>query len=645
MFFDTKSMLWTWLLLFCWTTAVVSISRNVHLLTEVSPEKGLYTTTLYVGTPMKPLKFQVSFKHNDQILLYNPLEQSISYSVEVPSELFYFGSKAYRLGVRLGNSSERTNCVDCKGILGLGPDSVYWDVWPSISFSYGGIHLGDDKDSFLMDLNPKDTKQFCELEKLECQQDTVGICTTEGLYKNTSYRLRFDGDHPYLYVPPAVYQDYFQAKNVYRDTLTDWEPLEFVIPSTHFHSLHSVCDHEDEFQLEGGYRFDFDHNELVFVEHDGTAHIMVKPHPRENDTIELGIQVWRRFMIRKTTAFSNNGHILLKKNVVNQHASTFNLVLVVILAVSWIRWNLTGMPGVFVLDLENVIYYVTEFASMIIGIIACFLSGTTSVLLPDYTAFYVLCVIAIGISIVFEVVAMVVFYRLPTPEKQRLEHIHNWFLCNITRNVSHQLIIVVAINLLVVEQRTESIAIILTVIASLVAIYLMFYYLFSITAYFMYMFFDRKHLPEITADQKVLSSCVIIYVIASVVYVVLSAQLFFLGPFLERIAAVYIDLVPYVIYTAYLSLIIAAVFSHTAHHHQRIRVDLYKHRKELLKKQAEKEKKKQQQTENANKINASKTLVEKRDNIPVIHRHIASRALEHHATDSLSMLLDDSSLF
>ena len=588
---------------------------------------------------MKPLKFQVSFKHNDQILLYNPLEQSVSYSSEVPSELFYFGSKAYRLGVRLGNASERTGCPDCKGILGMGPDSVYWDIWPSISFSYGGIHLGDDKDSFLMDLDPKDTKRFCELEKLECQRDVVGICTTEALYKNTSYRLRFDGDHPYLYVPLAVYQDYFRAKNVYRDVLSTWEPLEFVIPSKHFHSLHEICDHDDEFQLGGGYRFDFGHTELVFVEHDGTAHIMVKPHPHENDTIELGIQLWRRFMIRKTTAFSNNGHVLLKKNIVQQHASTLNLVFIVILAVSWIRWNLTGMPGTFVLDVENVIYYVTEFAAMIIGIISCCLSSTTSVLLPDYTGFYVLCVIAIGLSIVFEVVAMVVFYRLPPPEKQRLKHLHNWFLCNVTRNVSHQLIIVVAINLLMVEQRTESIAIILTVIASLIAIYLMFYYLFSISAYFMYIIFDRANLPEITADQKLVSSLVIVYVIAAVVYVVLSTQLFFLGPFLERIAAVYIDLVPFVIYVAYIALVIAAVFSHTAHHHQQTRVALFKHRKELLKIKAEKEKVKA--AAELQKATPIKSLADKHDNHPVLHRNIANKMMDHHVLDSLSILVEN----
>jgi hypothetical protein len=621
----------------------MGISRNIHLSTDVSPEKGLYTTTLHLGKPIKPLKFQVSFKLNEQLLFYDPKDQSISYSYDVPSELFYFGSKAYRLAVRVGNSSERAthlSCTDCKGILGLGPDSVYWDIWPSISFSYGGIHLGDDKDSFLMDLNPEDKKRYCELEKLECQQDTIGICTTEALYKNTSYRLRFDGDHPYLYVPRAVYQDYFSNKNVYRDTLSDWAPLQFTIPAKHFHSLHSICDHDDEFQAEGGYQFEFDANELLYVEHDGTARIMVKPNPRENDTIELGIQVWRRFMIRKTTAFSNNGHILLKKNMVKQHANNFNLFLIILLAISWIRWNLTGMPGHFVLDIENGIYYATEFATMIIGIIACSLNSTTSILLPDYTAMYVLSVIAIGFSIVAEVISLVVFYRLPQLDRQKLAELHSWFLCNIVRNVAHQMIIAVSIMLLVVEQRSESIAIILTVIASLIAIYLMFYYLYGITAYFMYIFYDRKKLPEITVDQKIVSSAVLIFIVAAVVYVLVVSRLFFLNPFLERIAGIYIDLVPLAIYIAYIALIIAAIMSYTLHHHQQIRIGFHRHHKMLLQKKAKRDLKTLR-----NVVIEDKPFI-KGKNDSVVHRtSYANKMLEHHTTDSLQNLLDNVSNF
>lgn len=112
-----------------------SIAIDIHLLTDVVPEKGLYTTNLYLGTPIKSVKFQVSFRMNDLLLFYDAREQSVSYSESMPSDLFYFGARSYRLSARMGNSSEKASfltCSDCKGILGLGPDSVFWDIWPSI---------------------------------------------------------------------------------------------------------------------------------------------------------------------------------------------------------------------------------------------------------------------------------------------------------------------------------------------------------------------------------------------------------------------------------------------------------------------------------------------------------------------------------
>jgi hypothetical protein len=305
----------------------------------------------------------------------------------------------------------------------------------------------------------------------------------------------------------------------------------------------------------------------------------------------------------------------------------------VILAVSWIRWNLTGMPGNFVFDVENCIYYVLEFGAIVISIISLFLDSTISILLPDYAALYILSVATIAISIIVEIIAMIMFYRLPKIEEQSLAQLHSLFLCNISRNVSHQILTAVSINLLLVEQRSESIATILTVFTSLISVYLIFYYFFSLSAYFMYLVFDRKNLPDITSDQKIVSSAVLIYIAITLVFVIYTTDTFFLKPFLERAAIVYIDLVPLGVYVAYIAVILASIGFHTLHHHQMLRINLSKHHRALL--EAKKEKNSTQTTP------VIENSFIKRNDIPkTMHRNPVNRMMDHHATDSFLSALD-----
>lgn len=577
-----------------------SISKNVNIATDMDPGKGSYTTELFFGSPIKRLKLQVSFRTTKLLLFYNIEQQSVSYQPHILSdgsedqksgtEIVYFGSRVYRVEVESdsprGSQSKTKNiynidltCLDCDGILGLAPGSFFWDIWPSISFSYGAINLGDDKDSFLIDLNPEDVNRFCELEKLHCHPDTIGICTTDVFTTNgnTEYRLRMMGDNPYIYLPERLYNEYFHGKNIYRDnTFKDWKPLALTIHRSHFESIHKVCEslnREDRLSA-NGYELSIMPEEMIEVQGDGMSKMLVRIHPTLNDTIEIGIPLWKRFLVRKTTAFSASGHILLKIHNVNEHLSTLNVILILIVLVSWIRWNMTSLSHYIVLNIPNIIYLTFEVVIIAIAITSVFLSSTTSVLLPDFTSYYIWSCITAGINVIAEIIALIVLYKngYPVRQKSSKEHVtisfyqtyqlHVIFICHFVRNVSHQMLSAIAMILLLLEQRTEGISSILTSIVNVFTLYILAYYTFSLFVYTLFLFTGIPHITDrrvTTWYQKLFFILLVLYMIGLVLYQVYVTHALFLLPFLEKHSLIYIELAPFAIYTTYTLLIILAI--------------------------------------------------------------------------------------
>lgn len=536
----------------------------------MDPIEGIYTTGLFLGNPIKKLKFEISFRHENLILFGNQSLNSISFIKEnkengfPASELIFFGSKSYRLPVEnklnFENGKPISRCLDCEGILGLKKNSIFWDIWPSISLSYGGIAFGDDEDSFLIDLNEEDTERFCQLERVKCLSDETGICTTEVYLTTdgtpisnvsiqsgniTNLKLRFSGDHKYIYVPEYIFDQYMEGKNVYADDISKWNPLLFWIPKSSFSSIHEKCK-DRTMHINSGYIFELKPNELVTIKPNGVVEFILKSEKNMMDTIDIGIQIWNRFLLRKTTAYSNDGDLILKIHKVNDHVPITSLIMIFLVIVSLVRWHLTAMDHIFTWTTNEKIYIFFEISIFVISVISMSLKNTTTVLIPDFTMYYVINIILVGISTIGTSLFLY-FYIKESRKLSKSILIEKYmsvsfkkrvFLTNLFRSFSHKQIATVALNFLFLEQRTESIACPAIAFVNWYMLYTSIYYLMAYV-----IFVTQRDYFSLNIRNRIIYMSVLLYTLASVATQLFFAYFYVIYPLLRRYFFIYVDLV------------------------------------------------------------------------------------------------------
>ena len=241
-----------------YTILLVNGEQEVIIPTELIKDKirpGIkaYVMYLFVGTPPEPMTIEITFKHNLMIFYRDQSLRSVSYyEGDGGSEIVYFESKRFRVPIRYdpGRSlyEEHSHCISCDGMIGLGKGSFFWSLWPDASFTSSTIIAGGV--NFLMKTSTMTGCKGCIIKCNDPLGTDKSLCITQGVLSNykdktttettieiekNTYPIRFSIDNPMVYLPQILYDRYMEGKNIYKDSVSDWEPLKISIPSVSKH--------------------------------------------------------------------------------------------------------------------------------------------------------------------------------------------------------------------------------------------------------------------------------------------------------------------------------------------------------------------------------------------------------------------------
>lgn len=280
------------------------------------PTRRAYTTEFRMGRPARPVRLEIRFDVDDFIVLFRDQQsESPTFRYETLTGLpvntrhtLLNGSDVIQINLQdirvpvvsdpreeydFGNIAPQCGS-DCNGVLGLGPNSYAWTLWPDMSLSshqlFGNrIHplfrrgFGNPNNPLAAVQCTSDHSALCTIERvrtrlIEANKALESSITLESalderpllvhnheligprlsfteLYNTVAgeeeerplrlltgdqggtvffppYRVRFRLDDHFIAVPPAIHRRIFALHNIYDDQdLSQWEALEIRMPA------------------------------------------------------------------------------------------------------------------------------------------------------------------------------------------------------------------------------------------------------------------------------------------------------------------------------------------------------------------------------------------------------------------------------
>ena len=314
-------------------------------------KKSAYLVTMTIGNPSLRLRLSVDFSTNRFVVFKDIFSRSNSDSEYVTKEdVIYIGGDKLRIPIiydPLRSLPESIKApIDCDGVFGLDIGSFIWLLWTEITFSPGMLQLGKPHDSFFEE----------KTSAIECIYNPLsdGLCETNAILFDKEYRLVFTFESV-TKLPPEAYTMYTNGKNIFLDEVINWEPLTIRIfnndtfPQTDIDYSFKILNRDIQ-KMQLYYDIVLEGEDLVSSFGGKKKFLLIEPNSYSNDTIILGINAWRNFILHKSHPF---GFIFIRDYVVHSHVSIVNLFLFLFMFWVYIRWKMSRLPDMRTIDTKE----------------------------------------------------------------------------------------------------------------------------------------------------------------------------------------------------------------------------------------------------------------------------------------------------
>jgi hypothetical protein len=414
-----------------------------------------YIVTITMGSPSFRSRLTVDLSEHRLILFKDTTKRSNSFSsLRDAEDILFIDGKKYRVPIyfdleRTTYESSSFACPDCDGVFGMASSSFVWKIWSDIGFHHGFLMLGEISYHF----DETDTA-LVECDCCVASQDGSGLCKAaakvEGHGSGGEYNLVF-AMRGNTKVPEAVYNSYINGKNLFEDEY-EWDPLYITIYS-HPSGGEGHCPKptrllardykEKEINLRlGG-------EDLVSRFGSNRKFFLLEPDHESNDTITIGINAWKSFIIHKDQA---GEAVLIRQHESKVHAADSAVFLFSLLYWLVSRSKLTRMPDI---TTEGAVSYgrwlhvdvIMHALAIPIAMAAQYTTHAVRVL-NDYPVFYVSIQFLVSLFS-FVTVICTIFFAVSNERGKR------YFMLTVIRSFVYENLLFTGMLLLVLERRTD----------------------------------------------------------------------------------------------------------------------------------------------------------------------------------------------
>jgi len=477
-----------------------------------------YVATINIGTPNLSYKLQVSFDY-DKIIIWEKLPSS-SYSKKLGgSDYIYVGGKYLRVNIIEDRHKtitiNNTYCWNCKGILGLAPSSIFWKIWPDISFSRSRITLGKvgseiglGEEKSLNLVNCMDYENFCKTRASSIR------------YKNTIIEdiiLIFDPSTQNLNVPDYIYDEYTSDINIYGSD-SDTENSDIVI-EINLSDLEEESEEENEIETLSSFKriknhwkndlklnnekigtdieINIKYSKLVCTNKDRGKNFYLKRNAPGENYIKLGTLALKSQIFHKY-----EDYMLIQIFQTNDFISIQNLILFGVQVILSIRWKITHLEILTPAHEVSKNSWIDIFCE-ILGVavtITSFVLPSTLDLLSTHLDYYISTAVVISISLSMKIILWIDEIRIRinminnnniiiNTEKTKTKFLT--FERYIFRSFSQEVILLTGMWILALESRVEDLDSFIILITNIFLLYTTSYYALIILHYIIsYLFGD-----------------------------------------------------------------------------------------------------------------------------------------------------------
>lgn len=454
--------------------SVLPVSLAVDPQTYVT----IYVAELDVGNPSLRQVLAINFNLNGIYTAKSPHLYSSTYSAAANgSDFITISGNLYNIPVRplFDLDNLKQFCSRCDGWLGMNAQSLFWRLWPSISFSAGSVMLGAVNDEFTGFTSCPFYATSCSIVASD------GLCTTTATVYNQTYRLRFSSDSR-TFLPRQLYDQYIGGRNVY--DRREWPSLPIYpttlteLPSEMLNIFGRLgmyfvpqCREPAVIKLE----------QWSFITQNiqNLRKLYILPDDNTTDLISLGVSGWRSTILHVDSVHN----VMLFRSYLNYpHISPANLLFFTLCLTIFVRWKLsdTGLISWSRPDhRQNVANMVYMMFAVIISIVACVLEPTRNIL-SDYPLIYIMTCSIVGICSAALAFTFILASNMPTVDKDM------YFRVNLVKDIVFEYLLLTAMWLLMLERRFDALSNTATTLIVLLAVDNLTFYIAAITIYYLY---------------------------------------------------------------------------------------------------------------------------------------------------------------
>jgi hypothetical protein len=492
-----------------------------------------YIADVIIGTPPMTYRLQISFSFDDLILYKNLEFESTSYcEMSGGNDLLHIGSEIYRIPIisdpRKQLITNESYCENCVGILGLGGGSVFWKIWPQLSFSRNSIYLNTINPEFTSNHNGEVYILNCDDPQMDGSlcKFTGNISFGKEVYPNIVIEFKLLDEN--MYIPQEIYDAYMKNKNIY--TSSKWEEMHIHYNTHSFQSNIKPYDHFGTFKKT--FKIDFNPQKYIRSVINGGKKFGIKIS--STNSIQIGVDILKHFIFHKNIY---NSEVIIKHIDTTDTLSLVNVILIGILVWLLMKWMITDINSVSEMNVS----YKNKFWSIIFELIGIGIAITSYVLpstlrvLAGYRVLYILSGVFLGITLIFKIISMGISFSYKKGYSKRYEVFEN----TVIRSLTQEILLLFGLWLLLIERRLALTSTALVLIVNVYLIYRITFYLIITTLYSFY-----KKGKEKTA----LFLLFYLLVILLYIYQILATINFFIRPIFVRDFQLYENvIVPFLI--------------------------------------------------------------------------------------------------
>ena len=534
-----------------------------------------YVADVYIGTPLVKYRLEVNFNTPDLIIYTDMKEKSTSYSMDSGgSDVVYIGNRHYRMPLisdPYGDlEPEDSHCVRCRGVIGMRQDSIWWRLWPEISFGRASIVLGSVNAAFLQPSKCTACMVHCTANPL-----TRSLCETRAYIHagNESfghYTIQFALHNGIVRLPAKLYDAYMKGKNVYKDDHSKWPDIKIQMKGGN--ALAAALRGPEGLQRINALNLNAEHcpeemtltvrsSLLVHTLQNHGKIMMLTRDEDDNAPIQLGTALFREAIFHRGVT---NPVMLVQQSTTNDFLSIENLILLAILIWLLMKWKMTDISISITKEFYrynrtwNILY---EFAAVPITIAAYVLPSTLRVL-QDFQTLYIITGVLLGFTLALKVWGVMIVVRTHDRYEHSLKSANHTLIleANLMRTIGHEILILLGMWLLLLERRLEAASTFLVLFVNVYIIYDLSFYLVIISVYYIYLWHYPVHWKMAQRDRSWMWSILVFSLPVIYAYQVFATFNFFARPLFVRNSQIYKEVIIPSLIFLYLFLVSGAVY-------------------------------------------------------------------------------------